>query len=34
MNKYNDLEMSIISCFLQEPDLIKKIDGKENYYKT
>ena len=32
MNKYNDLEMSIISCFLQEPDLIKKIDGKEKYF--
>lgn len=32
MNKYNDLEMSIISCFLQQPDLIKKIDDKENYF--
>ena len=32
MNKYTDLEMSIISCFLQQPDLIKKIDGKENYF--
>ena len=32
MNKYTDLEMSIISCFLQEPDLIKKIEGKENYF--
>ena len=32
MNKYNDLEMSIISCFLQQPDLIKKIEGKENYF--
>lgn len=32
MNKYNDLEMSIISCFLQQADLIKKIDGKEKYF--
>jgi len=32
MNKYNDLEMSIISCILQEPDLINKIDGKEKYF--
>lgn len=32
MNKYNDLEMSIISCILQEPDLIKKIDNKEKYF--
>lgn len=32
MNKYNDLEMSIISCFIQKPDLIKKIDGKEDYF--
>ncbi len=32
MNKYTDLEMSIISCFLQQPDLIKKIDGKEKYF--
>ena len=32
MNKYTDLEMSIISCFLQQPDLIKKINGKENYF--
>lgn len=32
MNKYTDLEMSIISCFLQQPDLIKKIEGKEDYF--
>lgn len=32
MEKYTDLEMSIISCFLQQPDLIKKINGKEDYF--
>lgn len=32
MNKYNDLEMSIISCILQEPKLIEKILTKENYF--
>jgi hypothetical protein len=32
MNKYNDLEMSIISCILQEPKLIEKIITKENYF--
>ena len=32
MNKYNDLEMSIISCFLQKPELIKKIINKEHYF--
>lgn len=32
MNKYTDLEMSIISCFLQQADLIKKIEGKEEYF--
>lgn len=32
MNKYNDLEMSIISCFIQKPELIKKIEGKEKYF--
>ena len=32
MNKYNDLEMSIISCFIQRPELIKKIEGKEKYF--
>lgn len=32
MNKYTDLEMSIISCILQEPKLIEKILSKENYF--
>lgn len=32
MNKYNNLEMSIISCILQEPKLIEKILSKENYF--
>lgn len=32
MNKYEDLEMSIISCFLQQPELVKKIYGKEDYF--
>ena len=32
MNKYYDLEISIISCILQEPKLIEKILTKENYF--
>jgi hypothetical protein len=32
MNKYEDLEGSIISCIIQRPELIEKINGKENYF--
>lgn len=32
MDKYNDLEMNIISCFIQKPELILKINGKEDCF--
>lgn len=32
MDKYSDLEMSIISCFIQKPELIEKIKDKEDYF--
>lgn len=32
MNKYNDLEMSILSCLLQEPKLMDKVIFKDEHF--
>lgn len=32
MNKYNDLELSILSCLLQEPKLMNKIIFKDEHF--
>ena len=33
MNKYNDLELSILSCLLQRPELMKNVILEDKHFK-